>query len=38
MPVHVIPDERERVRQNEVSDKSSELKYLKKYVDADTSV
>ena len=30
MPVNVIPDEGERVRPNEISEKSSELSYLKK--------
>ena len=38
MPVHVIPDEGERVRPNEISEKSSEPTYLKKNADADTSV
>ena len=37
MPVHVIPDEGERVSPNEISEKSSELTYLKKDADADTS-
>ena len=37
MPVHVIPDEGERVRPNENSEKSSDLIYLKKDIDADTS-
>ena len=38
MHVHKIPDEGERLRPNEICDNSSELRYLKKYVDADTSV
>ena len=37
IPVHVIPDEGERVRPNEISDKSSDLTYLNKDADADTS-
>ena len=37
MPVHVIPDEEERVRPNKISDNSSELTYLKKVAYADTS-
>ena len=37
MPVHLIPDEGERVRPNENSEKSSELTYLKKDSDVDTS-
>ena len=35
MPVHVIPDEGERVRPNEIYEKSSEITYLKKDADAD---
>ena len=38
MYVHVILDEGERVKPNEISEKSSDLKYLKKNVDAETSV
>ena len=37
MPVYVIHDEGERVRPNENSEKSSDLPYLKKYADIDTS-
>ena len=37
MTVYVIPDEGERVKPNEVSEKSSELTYLKKDADADRS-
>ena len=37
MPVHVIYDEGERVRPNEISERSSDLTYLKKDADADTS-
>ena len=37
MPVHVISDEGEIVRLKEISEKSSEFTYLKKYSDADTS-
>ena len=37
MPVRVIHDEVERVRPKNNSEKSSELVYLKKYVDADMS-
>ena len=36
LPVHVISDERESVRTNEII-KSSELTYPKKYTDTDTS-
>ena len=36
--MHVITDEGQRVRPNKISEKSSELKYLKKDADADTSV
>ena len=37
MPVHVIPDKVEILRPNDIYEKSSELTYLKKDVDADTS-
>ena len=37
MPLHVIPDEGERVRPNEISENLLELTYLKKNVDAKTS-
>ena len=37
MPIHVIPDGGERVRLNEISGKSSDIMYLKKNADADTS-
>ena len=37
MTVHVIPDEGERVRSNEIYEKSSELTYLMKDADIDTS-
>ena len=37
MPVHVIPYEGERVRPDEISEHSSDLTYLDKDVDADTS-
>ena len=36
MPVHVIPDEGERVSQNEISEKSSDITYHKK--DARTDI
>ena len=36
MPVHVIPNGVERVRPNGISEKSPELTYNKKYVDAYT--
>ena len=36
--MHVITDEGQRVRPNKISEKSSELKYLKKDADAETSV
>ena len=36
MPVNVIPDEGERVRPNDISEKSSERTCLKKGADADT--
>ena len=38
MSVHVILDEVERVMPKEISEKSSDLTYLKKDADADTSV
>ena len=38
MPVHVIPDEGERVRLNGISENSSELTYHNKDSDAETSV
>ena len=38
MPVHVTTDEGVIVRPNEICENSSELRYLKKYADADTSV
>ena len=37
MHMHIIPDEGEKVRQNNISEKSSELTYLKKDTDAETS-
>ena len=37
MPVNVIPDEGERLRPDEISEKSSKLTYLKKDADTDTS-
>ena len=37
MPVHVIPDEGERVSLNEIFEKSSEITYLKKDIDTDIS-
>ena len=37
MPVHVIPVEREIMKPNKVSEKSSELTYLKKDADVATS-
>ena len=36
MPVHVIPDEGEIVRPNGISEKLSEITYLKKDADADS--
>ena len=36
--MHVITNEGQRVRPNKISEKSSELKYLKKDADSDTSV
>ena len=38
IPVHVIPDEGERVSPNEIYEKSSELTYLNKDADSDMSV
>ena len=38
MPVHIIPDEGEIVRPNEIYENSSELMYHKKYADAYMSV
>ena len=38
MPVCVIPDEGERLRPNENSEKSIEFKYRKKDADTDTSL
>ena len=35
--MHLIPDEGETVRPNEIYEKSSELTYLKKDADEDTS-
>ena len=35
--MHVIPDEGERVRLNEISEKLSDLTCPKKHVDSDTS-
>ena len=37
MPVHVIPDEREKVSPNKNLDKSSEFMHSKKYANTDTS-
>ena len=37
MHVRVIPDEGERVRRNEISEKLSDITYLKKDPDVDTS-
>ena len=37
MSLHLIPDYGERVRLNEISEKSSELTYPKKDADVDTS-
>ena len=37
MPVNIIPDEGEIVRLNEISEKSSDLTYLNKDAETDTS-
>ena len=37
MPVHIIPDEVERVRPNEIYEYSSDIHYPKKDADANTS-
>ena len=37
MTVHITPDDEERVRPNEISEKSSDITYLKKDADAEKS-